>query len=180
MAELVGKRYSASLFEVGIELDKMDTFHKEINFIKDIIEENNSILKILEHPEISKREKRDVVEEIFGEMVSKEMLNFLFITIDKRREKNIINIVDEFNKLFKDYRGIVDIEAVTAVPMNEEASERLKTVLGNKLKKEINLSNRVDHSIIGGVMLNMDEKIIDSTLKTQLGEMESMFKEISL
>lgn len=180
MAELVGKRYSASLFEVGIELDKMDTFHKEINFIKDIIEDNNSILKILEHPEISKREKRDVVEEIFGEMVSKEMLNFLFITIDKRREKNIINIVDEFNKLFKDYRGIVDIEAVTAVPMNEEASERLKTVLGNKLKKEINLSNRVDHSIIGGVMLNMDEKIIDSTLKTQLGEMESMFKEISL
>lgn len=180
MAELVGKRYSASLFEVGIELDKMDTFHKEINFIKDIIEDNNSILKILEHPEISKKEKRDVVEEIFGEMVSKEMLNFLFITIDKRREKNIINIVDEFNKLFKDYRGIVDIEAVTAVPMNEEASERLKTVLGNKLKKEINLSNRVNPSIIGGVMLNMDEKIIDSTLKTQLGEMESMFKEISL
>lgn len=180
MAELVGKRYSASLFEVGIELDKMDTFHKEINFIKDIIEDNNSILKILEHPEISKREKRDVVEEIFGEMVSKEMLNFLFITIDKRREKNIINIVDEFNKLFKDYRGIVDIEAVTAVPMNEEASERLKTVLRNKLEKKINLSNRVDPSIIGGVMLNMDEKIIDSTLKTQLGEMESMFKEISL
>lgn len=180
MAELVGKRYSASLFEVGIELDKMDTFHKEINFIKDIIEENNSILKILEHPEISKREKKDVVSEIFGEMVSKEILNFLFITIDKRREKNIINIVDEFNKLFKDYRGIVDIEAITAVPMNEEASERLKTVLRNKLEKKINLSNRVDPSIIGGVMLNMDEKIIDSTLKTQLGEMESMFKEISL
>lgn len=180
MAELVGKRYSASLFEVGIELDKMDTFHKEINFIKDIIEDNNRVLKILEHPEISKKEKRDVVEEIFGEMVSKEMLNFLFITIDKRRETNIINIVDEFNKLFKDYRGIVDIEAVTAVPMNEEASERLKTVLRDKLEKEINLSNRVDPSIIGGVMLNMDEKIIDSTLKTQLGEMESMFKEISL
>lgn len=180
MAELVGKRYSASLFEVGIELDKMDTFHKEINFIKDIIEDNNRVLKILEHPEISKREKRDVVKEIFGEMVSKEMLNFLFIIIDKRRETNIINIVDEFNKLFKDYRGIVDIEAVTAVPMNEEASERLKTVLRDKLEKEINLSNRVDPSIIGGVMLNMDEKIIDSTLKTQLGEMESMFKEISL
>lgn len=180
MAELVGKRYASSLFEVALELKKIDNFHSQLEFIREVFTSEEKLLAILEHPRISRGEKRSLIENIFKANVSKEILNFLFIIIDKRREDSLMDIIKEYNNIFKEYKGIVDIEAVTAVPMGEESKNRLKLVLKNKFHKEINLSNRVDPSIIGGVLLKMDEKVIDSSLKNQLKEMESLIKSISL
>ena len=77
-------------------------------------------------------------------------------------------------------KGILDIEAVTAVPMKDSSIEKLKLVLKDKFNKEINLSNSVEPSIIGGVLLKMDSKVIDSTLQSQLKEMETLIREASL
>lgn len=180
MAELVGKRYASSLFEVGIELKKLDDFHSQLEFIKKTFLSEKKLLQILEHPRISKGEKRTLVENIFKKSVSEEILNFLFIIIDKRREDSLMDIVKEYNTLFKEYKGILDIEAVTAVSMKESAIEKLKLVLKNRFKKEIQLSNSVEPSIIGGVVLRMESKVIDSSLKSQLKEMEAMIKGVSL
>lgn len=180
MAELVGKRYATSLFDVAVELNGVDDFQSQLKFIKDTLIDQEGILKILEHPRISRKEKKVVVDKIFGQYISKEILNFLFIIIDKRREESIVDIVKEFNTLFKDYKNILDIEAITAVEMNEKSKNRLKLVLKDKFHKEINLSNTIDPSIIGGVLLRMDEQIIDSTLKSQLKEMETMIQSVSI
>lgn len=180
MAELVGKRYASSLFEVGVELKSLEAFHNELDFIKDILVKEKKILAILDHPQISRKEKKDLVESIFGKNVSREMLNFLYILIDKRREDSLLDIVKEYNTLFKDYKNILDIEAVTAVPMKDSAKDKLSLVLKEKFDKDINLTNTVDPSILGGVLLNMDDKVIDSSLRNQLKEMESMFKTASL
>lgn len=180
MAELVGKRYASSLFEVAVDLKKTDDFHSQLQFIKEAFLSEAKLLTILEHPRISRGEKRDLIQNIFGKNVSQEILNFLFVVIDKRREDSLMDIIKEYNKVFKEYKGILDIEAITAIPMNEEAKDRLKLVLKNKFHKEVNLSNTVDPSIIGGVLLKLDEKIIDSTLKKELKDMESLIQSISL
>ena len=91
-----------------------------------------------------------------------------------------MDMIKEYNMLFKEYKGILDIEAVTAVSMEDASIEKLKLVLKDKFNKEINLSNSVDPSIIGGVLLKMDSKVIDSTLKSQLKEMETLIREASL
>ena len=180
MAELVGKRYATSLFEVALELKKTDDFHSQLEFIKETLNSEEKILQILNHPRISKKEKRDVMENIFGKHVSKEVLNFLFIIIDRRREANLIDMVVEYNTLFKEYKDILDIDAITAIPMKESSKERLSLVLKDKFGKGINLSNSVDPSIIGGVLLKMNDKIIDSSLKNQLKEMELLIESASL
>lgn len=180
MAELVGKRYASSLFDVAVDLNKIDDFHSQLEFIKNIFSSEGKLLTILEHPRISRGEKRNLVEEIFKKSVSQELLNFLFIIIDKRREDSLMDIIKEYNAIFKEYKGILDVEAITAVTMGEEPKNRLKLALKSKFHKEINLSNRVDPSIIGGVLLKMNEKVIDSTLRYELKEMESMINSISL
>lgn len=180
MAELVGKRYASSLFEVGIELKKVDDFHRQIGFIKETFQSEERLLQILEHPRISRKEKHELIKDIFGKNISDKILNFLFIIIDKRREDSIMDIVEEYNTLFKEYKNILEIEAITAVPMEEKAKDRLKLALKSKFHKEIHLSNSVDDSIIGGVLLKMDQKIIDSTLRGHLKEMETVIKGVSL
>lgn len=180
MAELISKRYASSLFEVGLELNNIDEFQNQLGLIKKTFESEEKLLQILEHPRISKNEKRDLIDSIFKKEVSQEVLNFLFIIIDKRREKNIIDIIREYDILFKEHQGILDIEAVTAVPMIGSTKDKLQSILKDKFQKEINLSNLVDASIIGGVILKMGEKIIDSSIEGQLKEMEAMIKNVSL
>ncbi len=180
MAELAAKRYATSLFEVGRELNKIDDFHSQLEFIEKVFNSEKKLLQILEHPRISRGEKRTVVEELFKKELTEEVLNFLFIIIDKRREASLMDMIKEYNMLFKEYKGILDIEAVTAVSMKDTSIEKLKLVLKDKFNKEINLSNSVDPSIIGGVLLKMDSKVIDSTLQSQLKEMETLIRQASL
>lgn len=180
MAELVGKRYASSLFEVGLELGRIDDFHSQMKFVGETFKSEEKLLLILEHPRISSKEKQDLVNSIFGKNVSDEIINFLSIVIDKRREDSIMDIIKEYNTLYKDYKGIMEIEAVTAIPMDQKAQEKLKLVLTNKFNKKVHLFNSVDESIIGGVLLRMDEKIIDSSLRGQLKEMEAIIKGVSL
>ena len=133
MAELAAKRYATSLFEVGRELNKIDDFHSQLEFIGKVFNSEEKLLQILEHPRISKREKRTVVEELFKKDLADEVLNFLFIIIDKRREDSFMDMIKEYNILFKEYKGILDIEAVTAVPMKDSSVEKLKLVLKDKI-----------------------------------------------
>lgn len=180
MAKLIGNRYASSLFDAGLELNKIEDFHKELNLIKDIFDSEYKLFQIFTHPRISKTEKKSLIDKVFRDGVSKEVSNFLFIIIDKRRERNLFEIIEEYNAIFNEYKEIVNVVAITAVPMEEKSKDKLKIVLQNKLNKKIQLSNEVDKSIIGGVLLKMNERIIDSTLISQLKDMETVIKNVSL
>ena len=74
----------------------------------------------------------------------------------------------------------MDVTAITAIPMEEDAIKKLGLVLENKLNKKVRLSNEIDKSIIGGVLLKMNNKVIDNTLTSQLKSMENLIQNISL
>src|SRR5699024_73124 len=160
MGKLVSNRYASSLFDAGIELNKIEDFYKELSFIKEIFESEDKLFQIFIHPRIAKDEKKSLIDEVF--------------------QDNIFGIIDEYKDIFNDYKGIVKVVATTAVPMKDESKERLKEKLENKLNKTIEISNNIDASIIGGVLLNIDDKIIDSTLTSQLQDMENLITDISL
>ena len=180
MAKLVSKRYALSLFQAGLELKKTNDFNNELILIKKVFEQEKELIQILRHPKVSKNEKKSMLENIFKGKISPELINFLSILIDKRRETYIFEIIDQYMVLFNEHENIIKVTAVTAVSMDEEAQNKLKTVLNNKLKKKIELSNIVDKTIIGGVLLKVENKLIDGTVKGQLEAMGRAIQGTSL
>lgn len=176
MAELISKRYALALFEAGLDLGKIDNFDKELDFVKAVFEGEKKLIQILGHPKINKNEKKGLIDELFKERLSLEMVNFLYILIDKRREIYILDIIDQYKLLFNEHENIVKVVAMTAIPMEEKSKAKLATVLGNKLGKNVELTNEVDKSILGGVLLKLENKIMDGTLRSQL---ESLSRVIS-
>lgn len=175
MAELVSKKYALALFEAGLDLGKVSEFEKELDFVEAVFLQENKLIQILGHPKIKRDEKKGLIDELFKGRLSLEIVNFLYILIDKRRESNILDIVDQYKVLFNEHENILKVVAMTAVPMEENLISKLATVLGNKLSKTVELTNEVDKSILGGVLLKFDNRIIDGTLK---GELESLGKVI--
>lgn len=168
MAKLVSSRYALALFEAGIDIGKTNEFNKELDFLKSVFEDNEKLLQIFNHPRISKGEKKDLIDKIFKERLSQEMINFLYILVDKRREGFILDIVEEYKQAFNQHENILKVVAITAIPMEESSKEKLQKTLSTKLNKKIELSNKVDKTIIGGVLLKIENKIIDGTVKGQL------------
>ena len=175
MAKLVGNRYASALFEAGIDLDKIKEFNQELDFLKGVFEGEEKLLQILHHPKITEVEKVSLIDNLFKDRISQELINFLYILIDKRREGHILEIIDHYRILFNKHENIINVTAITAIPMEEKAKTKLMEVLKNKLKKKIELTNEIDHNIIGGVLLKVEDKLVDGTIK---GQLESMGRAI--
>ena len=180
MAKLVGNRYAQSLFEAGLEVEKIEEFYGELNELRNIFIKEETLFDLLQHPRVAKNEKKEVLSNIFSEKISQELLNFLYILVDKRREAFLFEIIEEFNKTYNKHHNIVNVEAVTAVSMDEKAIDRLKSKLEEKLNKNIILVNTVDTSVIGGVLLKVEDRYVDTTLASQLEAMERSIKGVSL
>lgn len=176
MAKLIGKRYALALFDTGQELEKVDDFKEELNTIIDILNKEPELVSILEHPKISKKDKKELVKSVFGESISEEMKNFFYIIIDKGRERNIFDINKEYKSLYNENKNIIEAVAVTAVPMKEDSQNKLSVILSEKLGKNVKIENEVDKSILGGVLLKMGNKVIDGTIKGRLESMEKTIK----
>ena len=180
MAELVAKRYAGALFEAGLELEKIDEFRDDLESIVNVLDSEDDLYKILAHPKISKDEKKELVKALFGENINREVLNFLYILIDKRRESNIKSIFDTFQGEYNLHKGIVEVTAITAVEMDDERKDKLTKALSEKMDKKVILTNTIDKDIIGGVMLKTSDKFIDGSIKGQLEDMEKAIKNVSL
>lgn len=175
MAKLVANRYASALFEAGIDLDKIKEFNNELDFLGKIFQGEERLLQILHHPKIGKSEKKSLIDILFKDKISLEMINFLYILIDKRREGYILEIVEEYKTLFNKHENIIKVVAITAVPMEDKAKGKLITVLKDKLRKTVELTNEIDNKLIGGVLLKIEDKLIDGTVK---GQLESMGRAI--
>ena len=93
MAKLISKTYGEALFELAVEENKVDVFADEIRAILDILNQNPDFVNLLNHPKISKEEKLQVVDEVFGGKVSKEIQGFLNIIVSKERNKEIMAMI---------------------------------------------------------------------------------------
>ncbi|MGF7057708.1 F0F1 ATP synthase subunit delta [Brassicibacter mesophilus] len=176
MAKLIGKRYAEALFEAATELDKLDQFKQEIKAVSDVFENEPQLKTIFEHPKLSKNEKKDIIKSIFGGKVSQEILNLCYIVVDKSREKHMKDISEQYIKLSNKKMGIVEAQAVTAVPMDEEEKLKLQSKLSEKLGKKVLLSNIVDEKLMGGVLVKIEDKVIDSSIK---GRLEDIYKNLN-
>lgn len=180
MAKLVGRRYAYALFEAGLELNKLNEFKQDLMDITNIIEKESQLEQILTHPKISKDEKKNLLSTLFKTQISQEVLNFLYILVDKRREGHLIEISYCFEELFNEHENIIEVTAITAVPMEVKTINKLTITLSEKMKKTIKIKNIVDKEVMGGVLLKIENKIIDGTIKGQLKAMEKTIRNVSL
>jgi F-type H+-transporting ATPase subunit delta len=176
MADLVSKRYALACFEAGLELEKLEAFKEELSKVATVLEKEEDLKKVLFHPKVKKDEKKELLKAVFEKLVCQEMLNFLYVLVDKRRENLVLDIHKEFEKLYNEHQNTAEVVAITSVKMDDTLKEKLAKALENRLNKNIKLVNKVDKDIIGGVLLKIENKVIDGTIKGQLKEIERVIK----
>ena len=167
MAKLVSSTYGDSLFEAAVELNKVDALYDEAEAVLRAFNDNEELAGFLSHPKIDKEEKIKVAENIFERFISREMLGLLVMVIIKDRD--IEDILKYFIDKVKEYKGIGVAYVTTPTALSDAMKSKvLKKLLETTSYKEFEIKYSVDESLIGGMIIRIGDRIVDSSIKTKL------------
>lgn len=178
MINLIAERYAEALFQVGEEDNSTTNLYEELNAVIDILKSNQDFYNVLKSPLVTKGDKKDLVEKVFGNQISDNLNNFLKIIIDKDRVSALEAVQKSCKALLNEKNNIIEGSAITAVPMSQEELKQLEAKLSSKYNKNVTLENKIDKSILGGVLVRLGNEEIDGTVKTRLTKMKDQLSQV--
>lgn len=165
---LVAKRYAEAMFEVTKQKDLLDRVEQDLLFVLAVVKGTEDLMIFLNHPQIDEQVKKSILDTAFNESITQIVKNFLYQLIDGKRIEYLEEIIKYYIKLANQARGIVDVEAVTSVALSATDRNKVVEQLSKQLNKEIRLDNRIDPSILGGMIIRVGDRVYDGSISKQL------------
>lgn len=181
MAKLVSKVYSDALFETAREKGLEDVLMEEAEGLYEVFSSNGELLELLNHPKLVREEKLQMLKDIFEGRISQEWMGFLNTVVEKGRQKELLNIIRTFIRDMKEFKGIGTAHVESAVELRDEQKARLEQRLletTSYVKFEMDYS--VKPELIGGLVIRIGDRVVDSSVRTQLYEMKRELMKLQL
>lgn len=181
MDSRVSKIYGDAYISVKEEEKNLSKSLEEVQAVQEILCSDTELISFLCHPQITKDEKLKTVEEIFRGKASEDLIGFLMIIIQKGRCKELEGIFDYVIKKMKKLLGIGELYVISAVPLKKEQKEKIQQkVLKSSGYEVLETTYEIDETIIGGLILRMDDRIVDNSISTKLSAMGKHLSQIRL
>ncbi|MFO8235071.1 MAG: ATP synthase F1 subunit delta [Bacteroidales bacterium] len=167
---LITVRYAKALLLKGKEVQKLDEIQKDLEFIEDVFSKNENLYDVLQQPTILISRKLFIVQSIFtNKLNTKITLDFISLIIRNRREHYLKDIFRNFTDLYNKDQGIKAAAITTAVSLEAEEEIAVKNFIKKNFNaKEINLKVNIDKDIIGGFIIQVNDQLLDVSVRHQL------------
>ena len=162
------KRYATALFDAAQYAGSLDAVEKDIYYIMDMMRQTPALHDMWLSPLIAAARKRDIIGKTLGGSIDKLTLSFLDLLIDKRREEVLPAIEGEIRQLADTSRHLVRAEAIFAVAPTPDEQAALVQSLQQRTGQHVQLTTSVDPGILGGVVVRMQDTIIDGSVRGTL------------
>ncbi len=181
MAKLISATYADALFELAVEENKVDLLYEEAQAVLKSFNENKELISFLNLPKIDNSEKKQTIENIYGKFMSKDMVGFLSIIVEKGRYNSIVSILNYFLAKVKEYKKIGVAYVTSAKELTEDQKKAvLKRLLETTDYVEFEMNYSVDESLLGGLVIRIGDRVVDSSIKTKLFELKRNLLKIQL
>ncbi|EJP18941.1 ATP synthase F1, delta subunit [Lachnoanaerobaculum sp. ICM7] len=175
MAKLVSKVYGDAYVSVVSEKNNLIDALEEIKSVKNILLENVEIIELLDSPKMDDEEKIDFIKGIFENHISVDSMGFLLTIIEKKRQAELLPILDYVIDCVKELLLIGKATVTTALPLDDSKKERIvDELLKSSHYKSLEAEYVVDESIIGGIVIRIGDRVVDSSVKTRIDKMRKM------
>ena len=176
MAELgVDSTYGHALYLAAKELNMVETILSEAKELKDLLAKETDLAAFLNTPVVPPKEKKEVLEKIFKGKLSEQFLNLLFVLADKGRARHLTGIIRAFEKETNEAEGFSKGKIYSVLPLTKEQMAGFERETGKLLKQNVKLENMIDTTLIGGIKIMIDGKIIDASIRNRLDNLSGMF-----
>lgn len=174
----VAERYAGALFDIAQEKGLMDKIDQELRDILEVLEASQDFRRVFYHPQVPTDVKKQVVKEIFGDLVDTHTLNFINVILNARREMFLKDIVAEFTRRVDETRNVVEVTVTSAVEVPSEYKDGLVEALSKVTGKDVRVGYEVKPEILGGLVIKIGNRVIDSSITRQLERLKEQIREI--
>lgn len=181
MAKLVSQTYGEALFEVAVEESMVDSLLEEATSVLGIFQENEEYIKLLNHPKLPVEEKLSLLEGAFKEKVSTPMLGLMSTVLEKGRFSEIEGILAYFIEKVREYKKIGTAHVTSAAPLTDSEKASIeKRLLETTAYEAFQMKYQVDSALIGGMTIQIGDRVVDSSIRTKLANMAKELSKIQL
>jgi F-type H+-transporting ATPase subunit delta len=178
MASRVASRYVKSLLDLAVIQGSLENVHADMKLFSDTLDKSRDLELMLKSPVIKHDKKGAILEAIFKGKVSALTMAFIDILTRKNREPLLPEIVREFHNAYNVYKGVGKASVTTTIPMDAKTRSQFETLV-RKLadRKEVELEEKIDKDLIGGFILNVEDRQIDASIRNNLRKLKLKFSE---
>lgn len=181
MAKLVSKVYGDALFDVAKEQERFDAFYEEAKGILLILHTNAGLTKLMNHPKIVKEEKISIIENIFKGRISDEIVGLMRMIVAKGHFGDMESVFTYFIDQVKEHNNIGTAYVTTAIELSGEQREQVvKKLIQTTKYVEFEMHYDVNTAIIGGMVIRIGDRVIDSSIQTKIYDLTRELSKIQL
>lgn len=164
----VAKVYAGALLEIGHEKNAISKTEEELSFLADLLKNDHDLMRYFSAPGITKDAKKQFVDKVFGSELSELIVNFLKVLIDNGRQQDIPAINVAFSELLDIVNNRQKITLVSSVKLDSDIINSIKKGLEDRFNKNIIVEEVIKPTILGGIIVQVDDLIIDASLENDL------------
>lgn len=167
----IAQTYAEALFSLGLEDKKLTKLQDEGKALSEIIHDNEDFLLLIDSRFMSREERQDIASKILKDF-DEDIVNFVKVLIANNRTNYIKDVLEAFNSLCNEYKGVKEGLIYSAFPLNKETLNKIKNKISQIEGMDVELISRIDPSLIGGVKVVINSHVYDGSIKNQLEKMQ--------
>ena len=175
----IAGRYATALFELGEEGGALDQVEGWLGQLKEALGASEDLAALIRSPIVSREEQGTAMAAICDKMgIGAPVKPMIGLMASKRRLFALPDVINVFNQLLADKRGIVPAEVTAAAPLTDAQRAELEETIKKSVGADIALDVTVDESLIGGLVVRVGSKMIDTSIRTKLSKLQTVMKEV--
>jgi len=168
--EEIARVYAEALFEAAKDKGDLDRVHDELDEFADVLSDNREMQTFLFSPYFSTEEKKDGLERAVGG-VSPGFGNFLELLAEKHRMPVIFRIRTRFDELWAVENRRLKVTLTSAIELDKGVAKRVREEIERQTEQEIDLETTVDPDVLGGLVLQVGNMVVDASLRSKLARL---------
>jgi len=165
--EEIARVYAEALFEVGKEKDKLDEIREQLGQFTDALDQSREMQVFFFSPYFSSAEKKDGISRVL-DGADDELVNFLELLAEKHRMPVIFRIRRQFDELWKRENHKIDVTVTSATELDPKVVKQIGKEIEEQTGQSVELSSRVDDSILGGIVLQVGNMVLDASIRNRV------------
>ncbi|WP_146344237.1 F0F1 ATP synthase subunit delta [Falsiphaeobacter marinintestinus] len=175
----IAQRYAAAIFEIAKERKNLSGLETSINDLEAALNESADLRGVISSPLLSRAEQEAAISAVAKKMkLAGVMQNALALMAQKRRLFVVPALLRALRDQLADERGEITADVTTAQPLTDAQSKKLAETLTKRVGKAVTMNTAVDESLIGGLVVKVGSKMIDTSIRSKLASLQNVMKEV--
>ena len=170
------REYAEALYELAAEQGQEDAWGEKLREVEDALRAEPGFLNLLASPAIPREERMDALSAAFQDRIPLPMLVLLRMMVYRGHARSLPQMAEDYRALARDRRGEAVARVTSAVALKPEEAEALRTKLEKRFGRKMTLDCQVDPSLLGGIRVETEGRVLDGTLRARLQEIKEVME----